>query len=197
MTTITDWTSRKDWLNGQIRPQHVKAAFWITLIFFIFWTGMSAFVFVENQGRIERAVQVFIESGYQEMREALFFPLMFLLSLLVIPSLIKTGLRYLRSKDLTLNLDPYPGQVGGRVGGDLVLPFNFQPDLQADVHVNCIEVTISRSNNRSSRWEKIRYRTRAKVELFPMSGKTILRFSAKTQPDLPTSSVEESGSYSY
>ena len=198
MSNTTDWTARKDWFNGQIRPRHVKVAFFISLSFFVFWTGLSYFIFLENQGRIERAIQAFIDSGYREMREALFFPLMFLLSLIIIPSLVKTTRRYIRSKHLLLNLDPYPGQVGGRVGGDLVLPFAYEAGLQADVRVNCIEVTISRgSNKRTSRWEKVKYRTRAKVEFVPLSGKTMLRFTARTQPGLPESAIEESGSYSY
>lgn len=201
MTETIDWTSRKDWLNGRIKPQHVKAAFFITVVFFIFWTGLSYFIFVENQGRIDRALEAFIDSGYQDMREALFIPLMFLLSLIMIPSLVKTSRRYFRSKDLTLNLDPYPGQVGGRVGGDLALPFAYQPDMQVDVHVNCIEVTVSRSSKGSSRWEKIRYRTRARVEMFPISDRTMLRFVSQTQAGLEPSSIEESvsenGSYTY
>jgi len=196
-TSEQHWSSRKQWQNGRIRPQYARLGFVITLIFFVVWTGIALWVYWINRVVIERAINRFIESGYQQFDEMLFIPLMFLLSLVMLPSLVKTFRRFRMASKLTLNLDPYPGQVGGEVGGDLIVPIQYCSGMQAEVKINCIDVSITRSSNRSSRWEKVRYRTRADVQLMPVADGTMIRFSAITSPDLPESSVEEKGGHVY
>ena len=191
------WLSRSDWQNGQIKPRHVKLPFIITLVFFVFWTGIALLVNHENKFRIERAFNQFIDSGFQNTDAQLLLPLMFLLSLLMIPSLIKTWRRYRVSSHIRLHLSPYPGQVGGKVAGNILLPIEFRHGMPADVRINCIEVSRSKSSSSSSRWENVRWRTRADVQLMPLSGQTQIRFTANIDKDLSESSIEESGSYVY
>lgn len=152
---------------------------------------------IENQYRIEPAIDKLLASGYQQLDEALIIPALFILSLIMLPGLIKYIRRYLRSSQVKLNLDPYPGQIGGSVGGDLILPISFEPNMQCLVQVNCIKVTYSRSGKNTRRWESVHYRETAETQISPVGNGSMLRFQTRIDSGQPESAIEEKGSHRY
>lgn len=97
---------------------------------------------------------------------------------------IKHTLAWSRYGRLELRLDPFPGSLGGHVGGAVDVPLDRLESGAVRVTLSCIRVRITRGKNRS-RWESVVWsREQAPVVELARHG-TRLRFTFEIPADLP------------
>lgn len=166
-------------------------------IIFIAWTAMFVGINVAEAPRIEAALRRLTDSGLTRWDEALILPALLLVSVLMLPGLARSWRRMRLTRAVALSLQPYPGEIGGEVGGEVMLPFAHTGSPDVHVDLNCIEVTTHRRGKHTRRSETVRFRAPAKAQLFPSSRGTTVRFSAHTPPGLPESAVAPAGAYVY
>lgn len=99
--------------------------------------------------------------------------------------------------EIILEMDPYPGSIGGHVGGFFLLKKQVDFNQKYKVQLECIHSYISSSGNHSSLSESIKWAESgiAKTEL--KSNSIQLKFRFDVPEHLPESAVEQSENYYY
>ena len=115
---------------------------------------------------------------------ALLFPLIGLW--LAYHAVLKT-LEWRRFGRLYLDLDPFPGSLGGDVGGRLELPIVSHGDARFDVTLSCVHSRVSGHGNNRSRHEAVIWRGKAAVAGEPGISGTRVRFRFAVPNHLPQS----------
>lgn len=85
---------------------------------------------------------------------------------------IRDTARWLRFGRLPVELDPYPGMIGGQVAGAIVLPYSCSVDTDFIVRLSRIDATSGRSNT-----EYIGWQSETKAGREPCTGGTRLTFA--------------------
>lgn len=97
-----------------------------------------------------------------------------------------------------MTLDPYPGSVGGQVGGYASIPVKWDANRPVDVRLNCVRVSVSGSGKNRSRSENVRWRKRAAARTAPAGPNTTrVEFLVDVDEDLPSSDVTRRNSHTY
>ena len=65
---------------------------------------------------------------------------------------VRDTMRWRRFGGLTIELDPFPGSIGGHVGGSVELPLHPSDTFELRTTLSCVHVRISKSSNTSSKW---------------------------------------------
>ena len=86
-----------------------------------------------------------------------------------------------------LTLDPYPGSVGGQVGGYIALATGVAAGRTFEVTLECVHSYVSGSGKNRSRKEKIVWQARGPAALRPQGGQTQVAFCFDVPGDLPVS----------
>lgn len=76
-------------------------------------------------------------------------------------------LQWRRFGSLELVMDPFPGSLGGDVGGMIELPIAYRPGKTVDVTLSCVNVVIRRGGKNNSRSDNVLWRERAAVSVEP------------------------------
>lgn len=82
-------------------------------------------------------------------------PLFVLTGVLLLSLAVRDTLRWRRFSGLTLELDPFPGSLGGHVGGAVELPLHPSDASELKVTLACVHVTIRKSKDGSSITESV------------------------------------------
>ena len=75
------------------------------------------------------------------------------LALLIIA--VRDTMRWRRFGGLAIELDPFPGSIGGHAGGSVELPLRPSDTFELSTTLSCVHVRISKSSNNSSKWESV------------------------------------------
>ncbi len=198
MQTDLPWTGVKRWRNGHIGTD-AQLPFYASLFTFLLWNLVTVGLIATQWRGIQRAYHKLQLQNLDSIDPVLFLPLLLLLNLLLLPQLIRTGMHWRRYGRSFLTLDPYPGAIGGQVGGYLTLPLRFQPGMNVDVQINCIKVRTQRDHGQSgpTRMDSVLWRTRAAAEIMPDARGAQVRFVADVEDGLPVSSVQRLGERVY
>lgn len=86
---------------------------------------------------------------------------------------------------LKLGMDPYPGAIGGDVGGSVFVPV--PPKRLGDLRatLSCVEVSMSGGGKNRSRTERITWRRRARTRTELAANGARISFVVRTDPGLP------------
>ena len=137
------WLLNDDWQTNEIRSGS-RAAMWGAWVFAILWNAISAIVpFIIYEEAIEK--------GNYLVLIALLFPLVGI-GLLVWA--IRRTLEWRRFGLAPVTLDPFPGSIGGHVGGRIDLNIPFDPRTEFRVTLTNINSYMSGSGDDRSRKEK-------------------------------------------
>jgi len=135
------WLSEKNWQNGQIHSG-ARSTFYISLFFALFWNAISfPIVFFAMR-------DIFPDWNIDRLDPALFVLLFPIVGLILFFWVYKTYRQWSAFGYLSLTLDPYPGSIGGDVGGFLELPVAWRSDYNFKVTTNCVHHTITRSGKK-------------------------------------------------
>ena len=170
------WLDREGWKNGAIHSS-AGTTWKFLVVFAVFWNliGFGAAIAVMSDHPPAFPDPVYL---------ILLFPA---IGLLVIWQAIKHVLEWRRHGRLNLTLDPYPGSIGGDVGGYLTLPA--MPSKLGDLEatVSCLRISINRSSKGNSRSETVKWRRRANTRVDRAANGSRISFRVQVDPDLPNS----------
>ena len=179
------WQARADWRNNRIRS-NAKASLWFAWGFAVFWNAISSPVLFVFSGELAR--------GNQMMWIALLFPLVGL-GLLVWA--IRQTLGWRRFGMTLLELDPFPGALGGDVGGTLELRLPYDPRHLFRVTLTCLHVYTRRTSDGNETVRDAKWQDEQPAVMEPGMHGTRLRYLFQSPADLPESSEEGSDRYEW
>ena len=191
------WIGIERWENGGIKS-NLAAPFFVTLGFTILFVAISVPVLVAEWGKLAGYIQGWVITDLSTFNPKLFLLLLPLGWLLPLRPLYRYWRCWRRYRGVALTLEPYPGSVGGQVGGYVSVPVRWQASMPVDVRLNCVRVSVTGSGKRRSRSEKVRWRKRAAARTLPSGPNgTRIEFLVDVDDDLPSSDPKRNGSHVY
>lgn len=188
-TEPADWQSRKGWEDARIKSDAGKGMlfFWG---FAVVWNAISTPVsFV-----LPRELQ-------QENYAALLVLLFPAAGLFLIYKAIHRTLEYRHFGRVLLTMDPFPGAIGGHVGGHIqVKNLDYRRASEAQtltVTLECVYSYVSGSGKNRSRRESIKWAERGRPKIDNAIEGVNLGFRFDVPQDLPQADVEQSGAYHF
>jgi predicted RNA-binding protein with TRAM domain len=188
------WQTRKGWQAASIRS-NARNRLWLT------WGGaLLATVIIAPM-----AVNLFdemykgITSGNYLTLLVLLFPLV---AILLIYQAIKATLEYRRFGKVLFNMDPYPGAIGGHVGGKILVPklaydiVNAQAS-ECSVRLECVYSTVSGSGDDRRRSESILWAQQGAPKVARLGKGVSFSFRFDTPEHLPSSDVVQKETYNF
>lgn len=167
------WRQRAEWANNTIDSEH-KTLLWVAWIFAIIWNLISSPLLFLLPREIAK--------GNYLVLIAVLFPLVGAGLLWWAVGLTRDWLRY---GVVSVRLDPFPGAIGGHVGGTVDLPLNYDPSLGFSVILSCIYSTSSSDSDNTE--EKFVWQIEGVATLKPRASGTRLEFLFEVPAGLPSS----------
>lgn len=170
------WLGQQEWASPAIRC-NAKSSLWGIWIFAIIWNLISLPAALAVPGELGK--------GNTMMLVALLFPLV---GLYLLGQAIRSTLSWRRFGQLQLQLDPYPGSIGGQVGGTIDLPLPYDSQQRFPVSLMCVHSYETGSGKERKRRESIVWQSQglAHSQLSP-SGGTRLGLCFDVPAQLPAS----------
>jgi hypothetical protein len=188
-TTPNEWQKRKGWEDAQIKSDAVKGV-WFFWLFAIFWNAVSIPILFSLPRELHHDNYVALI--------ALLFPAV---GLFLIYKAISRTLEYRHFGRVLFSMDPYPGAIGGHVGGYIqVKNLDYRRASEAQtlsIKLECIYSYVSGSGKNRSRRESIKWaeQGRPKIDNAIEGINLVFRFSVPEH--LPQADVEQSGAYHF
>jgi hypothetical protein len=189
LVTPAQWQSRKGWENAQVKSNAGKGVlfFWF---FTLVWNAISTPVAFTLPGELHG-------DNYLALI-VLLFPLV---GLFLLFKAIKLTLEYRHFGKVTYSMDPYPGAIGGHIGGQVqVKNLDFKRASEARslaVKVECVYSYMSGSGKNRSRRETIKWAEQGQPRVDNAHKGTSLAFRFDIPEGLPAADVEQSGAYHF
>ncbi|MBT8440440.1 MAG: DUF3592 domain-containing protein [Gammaproteobacteria bacterium] len=184
-----NWQSRKGWETPNIRS-NAKSTMAILWIFAIVWNAVSSpIVFVFQQEW---------QSGNYAVVIGLLFPLV---GMGLLYAAIKVTREYLRFGRVLYEMDPWPGAIGGHVGGRIHVKnwgrSSGSESVKSKVMLECVKSYVSGSGKNRSRRENILWAQEGIPAIENYGNGLALAFRFDVPEDLPQADVEQSGTYHF
>ena len=167
------WTTRKQWASSTIYSEaqgSVKIAWFLAALSTLFM-GTFAIALVG-----------------QHIIAAIIGVLLLLVPLFVIKWAIRLQREWSHYKTVPLELSPYPGVIGGSVGGKLTIPGTTQNDSSFSITLNCYQYRTTRRGNKKSTQRHLVWSEEKIVSGKKFINGTGLNFSFDVPANLPASS---------
>jgi hypothetical protein len=188
-TPPADWQSRKGWEDARIKSDAGKgmAFFWG---FAVVWNAVS----IPASLALPRELA-------QDNYAALLILLFPAVGLFLIYKAIHRTLEYRRFGRVLFTMDPFPGAIGGHVGGHIqVKNLDYRRAREAQnlsVTLECVYSYVSGSGKNRSRRESIKWVERGQPKIDNAIEGVNLVFRFDVPEDLPQADVEQSGAYHF
>ena len=179
------WQSKIEWVGNNIRS-NAKKTLWVAWGFTIFWNAISSPVLFILPAELEK--------GNQLAWVAVIFPLV---GLGMLAWAIKQTFNWRRFGTTLLQMDPFPGAIGGDVGGALELRLAYNSKHRFRVTLTCQHVYTRRSNDGSTTVRDVKWQDEQLAEIQVGMRGTRLRFLFNPPDDLPESSNADSSRYEW
>lgn len=172
------WQTDPEWRNNRIRST-ARGEMWLRWLFALAFAGSSIpiFVFLPDE----------IVSGNHAAWVALLFPFA---ALLMFISAVKRTRDWLRIGRLSLELDPFPGSLGGDVGGSVDLPIRYDAGRRFKVSLACSRLYETGSSDSRSTSEKVIWDSDGTAETEPSTTGTRVSFRFTPPTNLPESEAK-------
>ncbi|WP_158070177.1 DUF3592 domain-containing protein [Motiliproteus sp. MSK22-1] len=186
----TNWRDRYGWKTSSIRSTSASRTLLIWLVG-LFWIGITSpalIVIPDELGKENYAVLL-----------VLLFPLVGLF--ILYKAVVKT-LEYQRFGNVVFKMDPYPGAIGGHIGGTVhvsQLSHGVATDQAASlaVRLECVYSYVPKTGKNRSRQETITWCEEGAPKIEPLSSGVNLIFRFDVPDNLPESDIKQSGSYHF
>ncbi len=180
-----EWLNKKEWQKDGIRSE-AKSSTIGMWIFAILWNGISSplfFVFAKEW-----------ESGNYAILLALLFPLV---GLYLLFKAINITREYIRFGTILCKLDPFPGAIGGHVGGTLEIERVRDSRAEFRLELECIYSYMSGSGKNRSRRENVLWAEAGNAKINNLAHGIRLQFSFDVPENLPQSEWQQRGNYHF
>lgn len=172
---VQPWLQRPEWQGGIVRSGE-KNGMYIAWGFTVFWNLISipAAFFVPDMWREKGEVALLI----------LVFPCV---GLFLLFWAVKTTLEWRRFGATPLTMDPFPGSIGGDVGGVIQVNIPYDPAALYEVTLSCINSSVSGSGKDRSRSERVIWQDKGYAEAQPAMSGVRLHYRFEVPDGLPAS----------
>ncbi len=179
------WLERKAWRDNHIRSG-ARYLHWVLAFVTLIWNGITAPMYWQLDQIMARA------ENEPAILLAFLFPLT---GVGLIALTVRSFIAWRKFGSTPLVLDPFPGSLGGHVGGWVDTRIAFDAALRFDVTLACVKSRISGSGKNRKRSESVKWQTDG-VCYTERSGKgTELYFRFDVPESLPASDLKKSGTY--
>ncbi len=163
----TPWLQNPKWTTPSIRSGS-RASMWGAIGFAVFWNLVSA----------PLPFLVYEEVLQKDNKPALLGLLFPAIGIMLLVWALRRTFEWRRFGPTLLTMDPFPGSIGGHVGGTIDLNLPFDPAQEFEVSLTCLHSYLSSGKNRSRResaeWQDS---TLAHAEPFGNGTRLSLRFA--------------------
>jgi len=185
----SDWQSRKGWEKPQIASDATKGV-WFIWFFAILWNAISI--------PLVSVLPDEFKSGNYVALVGLLFPLA---GIFLLYKAIALTLAYRHFGKVLVTMDPYPGAIGGHVGGHIqIKSLDYQRANAAkklNIKLECVYSYVSGSGKNRSRRESIKWAEQGKPKIDNAMQGVNLTFRFDIPADLPQADVEQKGAYHF
>lgn len=179
------WLSEKKWAENRIASgSKIEHYFlWGFAIIWLLLTSPILFDFDEIWRKTQRDPITGV---------AFLFPLVGV-GLLV--AAFRSTQKWLKFGRTPLVLDPFPGALGGHVGGTIETTITFDPEMIGNVTLQCLHSYVSGTGKNRSRKEKVKWQTDGICHVQPGQLGATFSFRFDVPDDLPITDLEKGASY--
>ncbi|MDQ8023353.1 MAG: DUF3592 domain-containing protein [Moraxellaceae bacterium] len=179
------WLAKREWADNRIRSDK-RMEVYVAWGFASFWNLLCAPIMFLHGPKL-------LDNPKPGVIIAMLFPIAGV-GLLVWA--VRATLEWRRHGDLRLQLDPFPGSLGGHVGGSLTLRTRHDPQHRYKVVLSCINHWRNRSGGETKWQERLLWQTDGLAQAARTAEGTRLSFRFDVPRDLPASSdPDEDGSH--
>jgi len=185
-----DWKTREGWGSAKIRSQG-RTGVLVIWGFALLWNAISTPLLFILPGELEK-------NNYPSLI-ALLFPLV---GAVLLYKAVLAALEYRRFGRVLFEMDPFPGAVGGQVGGRVQIS-NLAYDTAVDrtallvVRLECVYSFMSGSGKDRSRRETIKWAEEGRPQLEKSTPGVKLSFTFDVPDHLPEADAEQSDAYHF
>lgn len=181
--SATPWLDKKEWRSNRIRS-NAKTSLYFMWGFAIVWSAIST------------PILFVLEDELNKQNYAALFGLLFpLVGLFLLSKAWKMTREWRRFGIIELQLDPFPGSIGGHVGGSLLLTKVSDFRTPYKVALECVNTYVSGSGDNRSRRESVRWAEEGFAEAEAGGRGVRLEFRFDVPEGLPEADVEQRGDY--
>lgn len=137
------WLAQQEWASPEVTC-NTKGSLWLIWGFALIWNLISL--------PASLAIPEELSAGNNLILIVLLFPLA---GIYLLFWAINTTLSWRRFGQLRLMLDPYPGSLGGQVGGTIEVPIAYNPQQRFPVNLQCVRSYVTGSGKNRSRHEAL------------------------------------------
>ena len=180
---INPWLSKKEWHTSRIRSGAKKSliVMWGVCIF---WNAVSSPVLFVLEDEIKK--------GNYAALIALLFPLV---GLFLIKKSWQMTREWNRYGIIEFEMDPFPGSIGGHVGGSLLIKNVQDYTTPYQIELECVYSYVSGSGDNRSRRENIKWAEGGRAKVVNAANGVILKCRFDVPEHLPESNIEQQGDY--
>ena len=184
-TAQKPWLTRPEWADNRIRSS-ARSGMYATWFFAILWNVLSlpAIFIVPIVWRKEGALALII----------LLFPLV---GMGLLSWALKLTREWRRFGNTPLTMDPFPGAIGGDVGGEIELSVPYEPALACEVTLGCLYSYETGSGEDSSRQERVEWQDSGYAQVERTAQGMRLRFRFAVPAGLRASEEERGDDYNF
>ena len=184
-TAHKPWLARPEWADNRIRSS-ARSGMYAIWFFSIVWNAVSlpAIFIVPDVWRKEGALALII----------LLFPLV---GMGMIYWALKLTREWRRFGNTPLTLDPFPGAIGGDVGGEIELRVPYEPALACEVTLGSLYSYESGSGEDRSRQERVDWQDSGYAQVERTAQGMRLRFRFAVPAGLRASEEERGDDYNF
>ncbi len=177
------WLSRTEWRSYRITSGSKKKMF-ISWIFAIIWIGVSTPILFVVKDETNK--------GHYLALFALIFPL---IGLFLIKTAWRITRQWQRQGEIEIELDPYPGSIGGHVGGSLLVKNVHDFNIKYKIELQCVYNYYSGNGKQRSRRESIKWEESGFAKNEVSREGIRIKFRFDVPEGLPESDINHKGNY--
>lgn len=177
------WLQNKNWLNNCVQSD-AKSTLIAAWVIMLFCNGISSPILFKIAEEWHKGNYVIVL--------ALVFPA---IGVYLLYYAVKTTLEWLRFGKLEFVMDPFPGAIGGNVGGYVDINHLKEMNAQYKVELECVYSYVSGSGKDRSRSELVKWAEGGTARINATGQGLRLSFRFSVPPELPESSVKQTGDY--
>ena len=176
------WLLREEWQTASIRSG-ARASMWFAWGFAIFWNAISApLPFI--------VYRELVDNGNLPALIGLVFPLV---GAGLLAWAIARTFEWRRFGRSPVTLDPFPGAIGGHVGGTIDLDLPYDPEARFSLTLTSLQSEVTGSGNNRSRRERPTWQDSQAAHASPGQRGTMVSFRFDVPDDLSESDAEPDG----
>jgi hypothetical protein len=179
------WLEDKAWRDNHIRSG-ARYAHWALLAFALVWNGITVPLFLQFDeiiAKVEKEPVVLV---------AFLFPLV---GVVLLVAAVKMFLAWRHFGPTPLVMDPFPGSIGGHVGGWVDTRIQFQASQRFDVTLSSLKSYVSGSGKNRKRSESVEWQTEGVCHTERTGEGTRLLFRFSVPEGMRETDMEKSGTY--